>query len=258
MEEFLAKAEESLAGAEAELAANRYNNCANRAYYACFQAAMYALWHAGIRPPGSGVRWNHDFVQAEFVGRLINRRKLYPPELRDTLHRSYDLREIADYKTRRVTAVEAHHVVRRSRDLVRAVRQRTGGAAMTTKTIQQSRRTRFQAALAELQRIIAEKYPDAEFCVRRGNDDPREWWLEVTVDLEDTEEVTDLVIDRLLDYQIEQRLPIYVLPLRSDRAEALVRQRELEQSYARGKWVPSDYRRMREAAEREQNGSTSN
>jgi len=33
---FLMKADESLAGAEREFAAGAYNNCANRAYYACF------------------------------------------------------------------------------------------------------------------------------------------------------------------------------------------------------------------------------
>ncbi len=125
MEEFLRKAEESLAGAEAELSAGRYNNCANRAYYACFQAAVYALWHAGIRPPGGGDRWDHRFVQAEFAGRLVNRRKLYPPELRDTISRVYELRERADYRPRLVTETEASRVVRRAQELLAAVRQRT-------------------------------------------------------------------------------------------------------------------------------------
>jgi hypothetical protein len=48
---FLAKAEESLAGAESELAAGRYYNCVNRCYYACFQAAVVALMHAGVVRP---------------------------------------------------------------------------------------------------------------------------------------------------------------------------------------------------------------
>ena len=39
---FLAKAEESLAGAESEYANGRYNNCANRCYYACFQETSCA------------------------------------------------------------------------------------------------------------------------------------------------------------------------------------------------------------------------
>ena len=45
---FLNKSEESLAGAESEYANDRYDNCANRCYYACFQAAIAALLQAGI------------------------------------------------------------------------------------------------------------------------------------------------------------------------------------------------------------------
>ena len=48
---FLNKAVESLIGAESEFSNRRYNNTANRAYYACFQAAIAALQRAGIRPP---------------------------------------------------------------------------------------------------------------------------------------------------------------------------------------------------------------
>lgn len=60
----LAKAREALQGAESELANRRYNNAANRAYYACFHAAIAALIDADIR---SSERWEHDFVQARFA-----------------------------------------------------------------------------------------------------------------------------------------------------------------------------------------------
>lgn len=40
---FLDKALESVSGAESEFVDNRYNNCAIRAYYAIFQAAVHAL-----------------------------------------------------------------------------------------------------------------------------------------------------------------------------------------------------------------------
>lgn len=50
---YLDKAIESLAGAESEYANKRYNNCANRCYYAMFQAAIAALIAAGIRPRAS-------------------------------------------------------------------------------------------------------------------------------------------------------------------------------------------------------------
>jgi uncharacterized protein (UPF0332 family) len=49
---YLMKAEECLAGAASELVNQRYNNCANRSYYAAFQAAVSALIQAGIRTQG--------------------------------------------------------------------------------------------------------------------------------------------------------------------------------------------------------------
>ena len=51
-DDFRAKAEESLATAETEYINGRYNSCANRCYYACFQAAVSALIHVGILPVG--------------------------------------------------------------------------------------------------------------------------------------------------------------------------------------------------------------
>ena len=62
---YLAKAVESLTGAESELANGRYNNSANRAYYVCFQAAIAALTYEGIEP--SGDRWSHEVAQASLT-----------------------------------------------------------------------------------------------------------------------------------------------------------------------------------------------
>jgi hypothetical protein len=62
---FLEKALESLAGAESEAVNGRYNNSANRSYYACFQAAIAALMQARVRPPGGG-DWGHGYVAAQF------------------------------------------------------------------------------------------------------------------------------------------------------------------------------------------------
>lgn len=47
---YLSKARESLETAESEYVNRRYNSCANRCYYACFQAAIAALLRAGVRP----------------------------------------------------------------------------------------------------------------------------------------------------------------------------------------------------------------
>ena len=104
---FLSKAEESLAGAESEFANERYHNCANRCYYACFQAAIAALIQADIGPRSPRGQWGHDFVQAEFIGQLINRRKIYPASLRDVLERTYTLRQVADYQAEFITERQA-------------------------------------------------------------------------------------------------------------------------------------------------------
>jgi uncharacterized protein (UPF0332 family) len=117
---YIVKAEESLSGAESEYANRRFQNCANRAYYVCYQAAVAGLLNAGIRPSGS--RWGHDTVQAQFVGELINRRKRYPAELRDTFERLFLIRQTADYAADFVSEIQAAGSVRRARTFVAAVR----------------------------------------------------------------------------------------------------------------------------------------
>jgi len=121
VEVYLRKAEDSVAGAASEYANGRFDNCANRAYYACFQAVVAALLREGIRPPGLTGRWGHDFVQARFVGDLINRRRLYPAGIRDALFRGMELPQTSDYRTERVSAIQASRQVARARGYVDAV-----------------------------------------------------------------------------------------------------------------------------------------
>ena len=118
---FLAKAQEALTGAESEYANARYNNSANRCYYACFQADVSALIQAGVQPRGT--QWGHQFVQAEFAGQLINRRKFYPSNLRDVLSRLVLLRQQADYESGHIPQTQALRAVRRARALVEAVQR---------------------------------------------------------------------------------------------------------------------------------------
>ena len=120
---FLAKAEASLAGAESELQQGRFDNCANRSYYAVFQAAIAALIDAGVTAQRGGRTWDHGFVQAEFIGRLINRQKVYPAGLRQTLFQNRELRDRADYTTQPVSEVQASRALQRSRAFVAAVRE---------------------------------------------------------------------------------------------------------------------------------------
>ena len=125
-DDYFDKAEESFAGAESEYVNGRYNNCANRCYYAAFQAAIAALVRSGIRPPGLGDQWGHDFVQAEFIGQLINRRKVYPTSLRDVLIRTFALRRAADYGREFVGETQVYRMLQRASTFVEAVRARGG------------------------------------------------------------------------------------------------------------------------------------
>ena len=122
---YSAKAMESLLTAESEYVNGRYNSCANRCYYSCFQAAIVALLREGIRPHG---QWSHEFVHAQFVGVLINQRKRYDSDLRRVLADNQILRDQADYRAELVTPTQAGRALRRSRMLVTAVQQRGGVA----------------------------------------------------------------------------------------------------------------------------------
>ena len=118
---YLAKAQASLSGARSELEQHRFDNAANRAYYASFQAAVAALIWVGLRPPGGASTWDHGFVQARFVGDLINRRKQYASDLRDTLSAAMRQRHKADYQYDNVTADQAIRMVRRATRFVEEV-----------------------------------------------------------------------------------------------------------------------------------------
>lgn len=73
--------------------------------------------------------------------------------------------------------------------------------------------TRISKAIDELQLLIKGRYPTATFEIAKS-DDPNGTYLTTTVDLDDPDEVMDLVIDRLLELQVDEELPVYVLPVR--------------------------------------------
>lgn len=123
---FLTRAHESLAGAASEFANERYNNAANRSYYASFHAAIFALARADIRPPGDSAQWTHAMVQSQFAGTLINRRKAYPGGLQDTLLHLTRLRIAADYKRTPVTATQASRALRRAQVFVASIAGQEG------------------------------------------------------------------------------------------------------------------------------------
>ena len=70
-----------------------------------------------------------------------------------------------------------------------------------------------EKAVNELKGTISERFPQASFVVEEGFD-PKGIFLVTTVDIADTDEVIDVIGDRLLELQVEEGLPIYVTPLR--------------------------------------------
>lgn len=116
------RAIESLDGATSELVNGRRHNCASRAYYACFQAAMAALLRFDLVEPESRPGLGHAAVQALFARELIQRRKVLPAELRRTLPELIGVRQAADYWATGVSEREAGRALARARAFVDAVR----------------------------------------------------------------------------------------------------------------------------------------
>jgi hypothetical protein len=83
---------------------------------------------------------------------------------------------------------------------------------------------RLEAAVHELKELVRERYPDATFRLTRSPEDRRIILLKPIVDIEDRDEVMDAVIDRLVELQSEEQLPIFVVPIRPQARSAAIRQ----------------------------------
>ena len=70
-----------------------------------------------------------------------------------------------------------------------------------------------ERAVNELEQLVRGGFPDATFQVSDG-EDPDGTYLRATVDVPDTDAVMDLVIDRLVELQVEEHLPLYFVALR--------------------------------------------
>jgi hypothetical protein len=83
-----------------------------------------------------------------------------------------------------------------------------------------------EKAVNELKGMISARFPQASFVVEEGFD-PKGTYLVTTVDIADTDEVIDVVGDRLVELQVTEGLPLYVTPLRPiQRVVADLRERE--------------------------------
>src|SRR3954453_12374455 len=80
---------------------------------------------------------------------------------------------------------------------------------------------KMRTALEELAATITQHYPDATFRVNRGEDDPTIVQLVATVDIEDTDPVLDVVMDRVLELHDEDLLVFVVTERPIERTMAM-------------------------------------
>jgi hypothetical protein len=72
---------------------------------------------------------------------------------------------------------------------------------------------RIASAVTELQALIRARYPDAIFAVAPG-EDPAGTYVTAIVDVPDVDDVFEVVVRRLLELQVEEGLPVYLIPVR--------------------------------------------
>jgi hypothetical protein len=81
-----------------------------------------------------------------------------------------------------------------------------------------------QKAVTERTSMVQQRYPTASFAVGPGEGDPVVTHITTTVDIDDAGEVVDLVIDRMLELQIDEGVPVYAIPIRTPERVVALRQ----------------------------------
>lgn len=117
MREFLDKAKENLKIAQLSLDNDCYNACANRAYFASFQAAIAALADKGIRSEKN----EHAWVQSEFTLQLIKRKKVYPAVLKKYLPNMQIERNVADYSKNHISRKVALKQLSHAKEMIELI-----------------------------------------------------------------------------------------------------------------------------------------
>lgn len=115
----LRKAKESLRAAELCFEQGLYPSCANRCYYAMFQAAVVALGHVGFRREA----WSHPALQAMFANELVHRRKLCPGTFSGYLNKGLWWRNTADYRQADISRKLAEQMLAWARAFVSTIEE---------------------------------------------------------------------------------------------------------------------------------------
>lgn len=116
---WLDKTNENLAAAQLCFDNGHFNACANRLYYAMFQAGIAAMVKHGLLKPDARVA--HDWLQANFSGQLIRHRKVFPAKFRSYLYEAYLVRSTADYRMASVSKDTASRELKKAKEFVNAI-----------------------------------------------------------------------------------------------------------------------------------------
>jgi hypothetical protein len=84
---------------------------------------------------------------------------------------------------------------------------------------------RMEEAIAEMKERVLHRFPTTTFEMYQG-EDPVGIYLIAIVDTDDLEEVKDLFLDRIVDLQVEEGLPLFVIPERTPERIAALKARE--------------------------------
>lgn len=84
---------------------------------------------------------------------------------------------------------------------------------------------RMRLAVDELPSVISAAFPVVKY-ERYVWNDPEGLYLRTVVDLDDTDEVTDHVIDRLVRMYFDEELPIHLIPVRTPERRKAMMERE--------------------------------
>ncbi len=114
---FLNKAKENLRTAQMSFDAECYNEYANRACYAAFQAAIAALADQGAAKGKNDHKW----VQSEFNRILIKRQKVYPAKFKAYLLNMQRVRDKADYSEKNVGKKAACKQLSQSAEMIQII-----------------------------------------------------------------------------------------------------------------------------------------
>lgn len=91
---------------------------------------------------------------------------------------------------------------------------------------------RRQQAVRELTQLVQAHYPLTEVTVAPSEDNPDITHVIATVDIDDPDEVADLVMERMLELQIEEGLPVYLIPLRTPMRTAKLLQQQRSRTHS--------------------------